>query len=145
VQRNITWTSSNTNIVTVDARGNITTRNPGTAAITAITPNGRLATYVVHSIIPVTSLRIAPPTDAQLASLLVNANGSNGTTLGLNVTFMPANATNTNFTWTSSNTNILTVNNNGVVTARRPGRATVTVTDSTGRRSHRMTLTVRQR
>ncbi|MCX7695403.1 MAG: Ig-like domain-containing protein [Caloramator sp.] len=49
-----------------------------------------------------------------------------GETLKLNVNFVPVNATIKKIIWTSSNNNILTVDENGVIKARNVGEATIT-------------------
>ena len=54
--------------------------------------------------------------------------------------FTPANATNKNVTWTSSDSTKVEINANGVITAKAPGTATITVTTVEG--SHTATTTV---
>jgi len=65
-----------------------------------------------------------------------------GTTLQLSATVTPANATNRNVTWTSSNTAVATVNTNGLVTARAGGTTTITVRTADGNRSASVTVNV---
>ena len=43
IDKTVTWSSSNTNVATVDASGNVTAVNHGTAKITAKTSNGKTA------------------------------------------------------------------------------------------------------
>lgn len=50
----------------------------------------------------------------------------------LTATILPENATNQNLVWTSSNEEVATVDEKGVVTSQSAGEATITVTDSTG-------------
>lgn len=50
----------------------------------------------------------------------------------LTATINPSNANNKNVTWASSNTGVVTVDNNGNVTAVKPGTATITVTTTDG-------------
>ena len=52
----------------------------------------------------------------------------NGSTIQLNATVYPENASNVTVGWTSSNTSVATVNSSGLVTAKGLGNATVTVT-----------------
>ena len=60
------------------------------------------------------------------ASMAVNG------TLTLTASVTPANATNKNVTWSSSNTSVATVSSSGVVTAKATGDTTVTVRTSDG-------------
>lgn len=54
------------------------------------------------------------------------------TTLQLNATVYPTNATNQNVTWHSSNTGVATVSSSGLVTAKSNGNTTITVTTQDG-------------
>ena len=60
------------------------------------------------------------------ASMAVNG------TLTLTASVTPANATNKNVTWSSSNTSVATVSSSGVVTAKATGDTTITVRTSDG-------------
>ena len=51
----------------------------------------------------------------------------------LNAIVSPPGAASTAVSWTSSNTSVATVNQNGLVTARGPGQATITVTTVNGK------------
>lgn len=57
-----------------------------------------------------------------------------GQTGNLSATVRPADATDRSVHWSSDNPSVATVNNNGVVTARAAGRATITVTTNSGSR-----------
>ena len=70
------------------------------------------------SVVNVTGVTLNPTS----ASLLVNA------TQQLTATIAPANATNQNETWTSSNNAVATVSSSGLVTAIAAGSAVITVT-----------------
>lgn len=60
----------------------------------------------------------------------------------LKTSVAPSNTTNKKLTWKSSNTSVLKVDQNGQITARKSGRATVTVTTVNGRKaSCRVTVT----
>lgn len=65
--------------------------------------------------VPVTGFSISPT----IATIAV------GGTLALNTTFVPANATNQNVTWTTTNPAVATVDNFGIVTAVSIGSATI--------------------
>ena len=64
-----------------------------------------------------------------------------GATLTLIPTVLPSNATNKDVMWTSSNSNVATVNN-GVVTAVGPGTANITVSTVDGNKSATCVVTV---
>lgn len=55
-----------------------------------------------------------------------------GQTLRLETSIVPGDAVNTEFTWTSSNTNVATVEGNGIVTGVASGEALLTATSTTG-------------
>ncbi len=65
-----------------------------------------------------------------------------GGTKQLTATVTPSNATNKNVTWSSSNTAVATVDNNGLVTAVAAGSAKVTVTTKDGSYTAQATITV---
>lgn len=53
-----------------------------------------------------------------------------GKTTTLKVDYTPSNATLSTLTWTSSNNNVATINESGLITAKNVGVSTITVTDS---------------
>ena len=121
--QNVKWSSSNTNIATVDSKGIVTAKSKGTATITVETIDGGFKdTSTVTVNVPVTGITLNKTSD----TISVN----NKTTLVATIT--PGNANNTNVSWTSSNTNIATVDTKGVVTGKGQGTATITVTTKDG-------------
>ena len=65
-----------------------------------------------------------------------------GETYPLTATVKPSNATDKSVTWKSSNTKIATVSSKGVVTAKKGGKATITVTTNDGGFKATSTITV---
>ena len=65
-----------------------------------------------------------------------------GETLTLTATVAPANATNKRVTWSSSNEDVATVDENGVVTAKTEGTATITATTADGKKTATCKVTV---
>jgi uncharacterized protein YjdB len=124
--KNITWTSSDENVVTVDVTGNIKAVTEGTAIITVTTVDGGFtATCTVKvekNVTEVTGVSI----DKTEFTLKV------GEQFAITATVTPDNATNKNVTWTSSDETIATINENGVVAAVAEGETVVTVTTEDG-------------
>ncbi len=68
-----------------------------------------------------------------------------GDTEKLTVTFTPANATNKNITWTSSDSTVATVDTKGIVTAVKAGTTTITATTEDGSFTASCKVTVRKK
>jgi uncharacterized repeat protein (TIGR03806 family) len=133
---NVNWASSNTNIATVDQNGSVTAVGEGSATITVTTNDGG---FEASSTVTVT----AAPIDVTGVSVSPNAvNLVEGEQQQLNESVNPSNADDTSVSWASSNTNIATVDQNGVVTAVSEGSATITVTTNDGGFEASSTVTV---
>ena len=129
----VIWTSSDTSVARVSASGVVTARQVGDAKI-AVTAQGISATADVNvSPQSVSSVRITPnPASVRVGGttqLLAEALDGNGNLL-------PGRS----ITWTSSSNSIASIDNNGVVTGRRPGAVTITATSEN--RSGTAALTV---
>ncbi len=124
--KNITWSSSNNNIATVDNNGLVTALSVGDVIISATTQEGNFTDIcnvsVQSSTVAVTGVSVSP----------TNTDIMVGNTKQLVPKVTPTNATNTNVTWSSSNSTIAKVDAGGVVTAVAPGVATITVTTVDG-------------
>ena len=129
--KNVSWVSSNPNIASVNGNGLVTAVAQGNATITATTQDGNktAACYVTvmreADVIRVTGVTLNRTT------LTLNQ----GATETLVATVQPANASNKNVSWVSSNPNIASVNGSGLVTALAQGDAAITVTTSDGGRT----------
>ena len=122
--KTVTWSSSNTSVATV-SNGVVTGKTAGTATITATTNNGKTASCAVNVVKPVVAV----------TSVTLNRSSVNievGKTYTLTATVSPSNATNKTITWSSSNTSVATVNN-GVVTKKAAGTATITAKSNNGK------------
>ena len=124
--QNVTWESSDTKVVTVD-NGLVTAVAEGTATITVTTADGgKTATCEVT----VTQPAKTPVTSVTLdkTSLTLDVGGSDT----LTATVKPDDATNKAVTWSTSNENVATVDQNGNVKAVGAGTATITAVASDG-------------
>jgi uncharacterized protein YjdB len=116
--RLVTYTSSNTAVASVTSDGQVTGIASGTATITA-TSEGKSATAAVR-VQPGPAAKIAMPTSLYLGR-------STRVTLTATATDAFGNAIEGRaFTWTSSNTTVATVDQNGLVTAKKPGTVRIT-------------------
>ncbi|WP_343613046.1 Ig-like domain-containing protein [Flavobacterium sp.] len=132
--QNVTWSSNNTSVATVNNSGLVTAISAGTATITVTTTDGNktASSAITVAAIPVSSVAVSP-TSASLYA---------GNTQQLTATISPANATNKNVIWSSSNTSVATVNSSGFVTAVSAGTATITATTQDGNKTSSATITV---
>jgi uncharacterized protein YjdB len=122
--RTITWRSSNTSVATVETNGTVKGINSGTATITA-TVNGVSnvsASCVITVKQPVKSVKIKKSVKLK-----------RGKTYVLAVKIKPADATNKNVKWKSSNKKVASVSK-GVIRAKKKGRAVITVTTNDGKK-----------
>ncbi len=131
--RNVTWFSSNTAVATV-SNGTVTAVKEGTATITATTEDGGFKATCAVTVtasqtgaVPVTAVSF----DGKQSATQLSASLIVGGTQTLQAFISPANATNKNVTWSSSDASIATVTN-GTVTAVKNGTATITVTTEDG-------------
>ena len=120
--KNVTFSSSNEQYATVDNTGLVTAVAAGTTTITATaeTANGGSTSAQVQVTVSkkaVTGVTLTP-TELSLKE---------GATGNLTAVVSPSDATYTGVNWSSSDTSVATVAN-GVVTAKKAGSATITVT-----------------
>ena len=119
VERDVIWTSSDDTVATVDENGTVTAVKGGTATITA-TVNGISATCDIKVLIHTTAIALGS-SDLQLAKGQVSD--------PIAVTYNPENTDDSkDLTWTSSDEDVATVDENGVVTAVGGGTATIRAT-----------------
>ena len=135
--KNVEWTSSNTNVATVDTTGKVKAISTGSAIITVKTKDGsKVATCNVTVKNPVISV-----TGVTLNKTALNL--VTGASESLVATISPSNATNKDVEWTSSNTNVATVDTTGKVTGVSAGSATITVKTKDGAKVATCNVTVK--
>lgn len=118
----LTWNSSDSSIVTVDANGKVTAKKLGRVTITVKAENGIEARCTVDVISKVKNITLNP-TDIVLHA---------GETKNITATINPSNASNKSLTWTSSNNSIAQVDQRGKVTAKAIGEVTITAKSNDG-------------
>jgi len=132
--QDITWTSSNEAVATVNEAGLVTAVGNGTATITAVTDDGgKTAACTVTVKIAVTGVTLNK-TEAAISAI-----GGQETLIA---TVAPAKAANKSVTWSSSNAAAATVSAAGVVTAVGNGTATITATTVDGGKTASCAITV---
>ncbi len=134
--RTIVWTSSDETIAVVDENGKITGLKAGTTTITATSGNFTDSYELTVEEIAITGLEIV--TENATTSLKPGEN------LQLNINYLPGNTTdNRKVVYTSSDESILTVDENGKVTALKAGKVVVTAVAENGVKTQ-IELTVEQ-
>ena len=116
INKTVTWSSSNTAVATVE-NGVVKAVSAGTVTITA-TAGGKSATCAVTvsaAYVPATAVQLSQET----AEIRV------GETLQLTATVKPDNATNKTVIWSSGDTEIATVDANGLVTGLKTGEVSI--------------------
>ena len=122
--KKLKYTSSDTKVAEVSASGLVTAKSEGEAKIRAAATDGSDEYAVCY----VTVTGKAKVTGITLDR--TSAEVKRGEKLTLNVTVSPSYASNKKVVWKSANTKIATVDANGSVTAKAPGRTKITVTSS---------------
>lgn len=110
--KNVTWSSTDTSVVTVSDTGLCTAKAGGSATIVVRTQDGGfVATCMITVYQEVESIRLSKTT----------ARVGRGSTIRLRATVLPETATNKKVTWSSSDNSIATVNQDGEVTGLKIG------------------------
>lgn len=134
--KSVTWSSSNTSIVTVSSVGNVATltgKAAGEAVVTVKTVDGSFTKECkVTVVIPVTSITLS-----QTAATI-----EFGQTLMLNATVLPTNASSTAIEWSSDKPEVASVSADGVVTGGETA-GTAKITATCGGKTATCTVTVK--
>lgn len=124
---NLSWTSSDPNVVSVNEQGVVFGLQAGRETITATTLDGSnltatcMVTVREHAV-PATGISLNR--DAVTMTI--------GQTVPLQATVLPENADNQNVIWNSTDATVATVNSNGIVTAMRTGSTQIIATTADG-------------
>ncbi len=124
--KSVSWSSSRPDVATVDEDGKVTAVKAGSATVIVITTDGsktaKCDVTVEPRPIPVAGISL----DKSSLELVEGEESS------LIATIAPSDASNKTFTWSSSNSQVATVDDNGKVKAIAPGTATITATTADG-------------
>lgn len=126
--QSVTWKTSNSYMASVDSNGIVIGKTAGDVTITAETVDGK---YKAVCKIKVDSTNAVVPVEG----ISLNENDiilNSGRVIILEVNTKPSNATNKEVTWKSSNSSVATVDDNGIVTTRKPGNVWITATSVDG-------------
>lgn len=117
----VSWTTSDATVATVD-NGVVTAKKVGTATITAKAGDKTATCTITVEPFYVTSISL------DQTNITLNI----GESRTLKATITPENATDKMVIWTSSNSSVATVDNNGKVSAVKAGNTTITATTQDG-------------
>ena len=122
--KKLTYTSSNPSIVSVTQSGTLSAKACGSCDITCETTDGSELKAVCHVTViqMVSNLRLS-----QTSNLVIKS----GSSVKVNATVAPQDATNKKLSWTSSNSNVAKVDN-GRITAVNGGDCTITCSTTDG-------------
>lgn len=134
--KSVIWKSSDPSVVKIDAKGVVECVGAGEAQITCTTVDGGYKAYCLIKV-------FAKPTSIKLnkttGSMYVTRSGQ------LTATVLPENAYDKRVKWTSSNTKIATVDQNGKVTAVGSGTVVITAKTNVGGLEAKCTVTVKKK
>ncbi|MCL2176666.1 MAG: Ig-like domain-containing protein [Firmicutes bacterium] len=128
--QNIVWTSSNQSVLMVSSTGLMQAFSVGSVTITArMLTDGEIYSQLSFTVLPPEV--VEPPPPPLPTNISIQAMGSTtlrvGDTLQLNFSVQPLNASR-NVRWQVNNTNVATINSNGLLTAVGVGAVVVTLT-----------------
>lgn len=131
--KDVIWSTSDANIVTVSNSGLVTFISNGSASITVTTVDGSKTSSCAYTVsTSVTGVTLNKSTSTGLV----------GSTEQLTSTVVPSSATNKNVTWSSSVPAIATVSNTGLVSFISNGSTVITVTTVDGSKTATCSYTI---
>lgn len=134
--REVKWTSSAADIAAVDANGTVKALKEGTATITATTVDGK---HTASCTVTVKEIHL---TDVKLDEMKNPSELFKGEKHQIKIGLNPIDTTdNVIYTFASSDEKVVSVDKNGMVTALKNGKATITITVKTTNTDFEKTLT----
>ena len=128
--KGVTWSSNDTTVVSVDQNGNIKALKDGMAKIRVTAQDGS-GKYAEASV----TVESSKPTNILVTGVSLNASTVKmyvGQSYQLIHTIKPSNATNKGVIWSSNDTNVVSVDQNGNIKALKDGMAKIRVTAQDG-------------
>ncbi|SHK41064.1 Ig-like domain-containing protein [Hespellia stercorisuis] len=143
----VTYSSSKSSVVSVDSKGVMTAKTPGTAVITVKSKlNSSMRDTLTVTVVQ------------RISKLQIGVDGSfakddtptyytyPGMSMTTKVTYVPSNATTKKVTYNSSKPEVATINSSGVITAKALGTTTITVTAADGsKKTETFNVTVKKK
>ena len=135
VEKGVKWSSSKSSIARVSSSGVITARKAGTAIISVnSTYNSSIGSNVMVTVVD----RAAP---TSITAKTVSGEMAIGETMQITMTTQPSGASKL-FDYSSSDSSVVSVSDSGLLTAKKPGTATITI--KSGKKSSvKTTITIR--
>ncbi len=123
--KDVTWSSSDPSVASVNINGLVRALKVGTTTITVTTVDGEFnaqCVITVEAFVPVTQIEL----NKKNLEIFI------GETYTLNYTILPVNASNKEVTWSSKNSSIATVSSNGLVKGIAAGSTKISVKTKDG-------------
>jgi len=139
----INWSSSNDNVASITSTGLVSFLNTGVATIIATTDNEIKDTIKFIVVQPDSGSDATNVEEIQFPQ--PNYYGQVGSQIQITPTIYPENATNKKVYWSSSNEDVATVNEFGIVTALKAGLTNITAVSDDGQYSDEYKLEVKNR
>lgn len=133
--KKVTYTTKNKKIATVNSKGKVTAKKAGKTTITIKSKDGKAKKNITV---------IVPKTAVSKVKLNTSKKTlTEGSSFTLKAMVSPSKATTKIVSWKSSNTKVATVSTKGKVVAKKPGKATITVTTLDGNKKATCKVTVK--
>lgn len=132
--KNVTWTSDNEKVATVDNTGKVTAIANGAAVITVTTEEENKTATCNVTVDTTKPSKPVAVTKVSLDNSILNM-FTIGQTEQLHAVISPSDATNQKVTWKTDNEKVAAVDNTGKVTAIGNGTAVITVTAEDGKKT----------
>ena len=135
--RNVSYSSSDEKVATVSPDGTVTAVGVGKATITVSSSDGKVKATCSVTVTPKEVAVTGVTLDKSELELMV------GDTYQLTPTITPADATNRNVKWSTNLSGVASVAQDGTVTAKKAGAATITCTTEDGGKTAKCVVTVK--